>query len=99
MLGTGGQKMANEKRYIDANALCDRITATFPPMSANAMCVAIENAPTVDAVEVPCRCKKCKYWRHYEHLGCTEYVKVCTLANYMIGENGYCLYGERREGE
>ena len=52
-----------------------------------------------DAVEVPCRCKECKYWKHYDHLGCTEFVKVCTLAYYMIGENGYCLYGERREGE
>ena len=53
----------------------------------------------VDAVEVPCRCKECKYWKHYDHLGCTEFVKVCTLAYYMIGENGYCLYGERSEGE
>ena len=44
--------MANEKRLIDANALCDRITATFPAMPANAMYVAIEKAPTVDAVEV-----------------------------------------------
>ena len=44
--------MANEKRLIDANALCDRITATFPAMSANAMYVAIEKAPTIDAVEV-----------------------------------------------
>ena len=39
-------------RLIDANALCDRITATFPAMSANAMYVAIEKAPTVDAVPV-----------------------------------------------
>ena len=55
----------------------------------------IEAAPAVDAVEVPCRCKECKHWKHFDHLGCTEFVKVCTLAYYMIGENGYCLYGER----
>ena len=58
---------------------------------------AIRNAPTVDAVEIPCRCKECKYWKHYDHLGCTDFVKVCTLAYYMIGENGYCLYGERKD--
>lgn len=43
------------------------------------------------------RCKDCKHWKHFEHLGCTDFVKVCGLANYMIGENGYCLYGERKE--
>ena len=59
----------------------------------------IDDAPTVDAVEVPCRCKDCKYWKHFAHVGCTDFAKVCTLANYMIGANGYCLYGERREGE
>lgn len=57
---------------------------------------AIENAPSVDAVEVPCRCKDCKYWKHFANVGCTDFAKVCTLANYMIGANGYCLYGERR---
>ena len=57
----------------------------------------IDSIPGVDAVEVPCRCKDCKYWKHFDHLGCTDFVKVCTLAYYMIGANGYCLYGERRE--
>ena len=74
--------MATEKRLIDANAVLDSIDAQ----------------PTVDAVEGPCRCKECKYWRHYDHLGCTEFVKVCTLAYYMIGENGYCLYGAKMDG-
>ena len=54
----------------------------------------IDEAPTVDAVPVV-RCKDCKHWKHFEHLGCTDFVKVCGLANYMIGKNGYCLYGER----
>ena len=56
---------------------------------------AIADIPTVDAVEVV-RCKDCKHWKRFEHLGCTDFVKVCGLANCMIGENGYCLCGERR---
>ena len=51
---------------------------------------------TVDAVEVV-RCKDCKHWKNFKHLGCTDFVKVCGLANYMIGENGYCMYGERKD--
>lgn len=54
----------------------------------------INEQPSVDAVEVV-RCKDCKHWKHFPHLGCTDFVKVCGLANYMIGANGYCLYGER----
>lgn len=50
----------------------------------------------VDVVVIPCRCKDCKHWKHFDHLGCTDFVKVCGLSNYMIGANGYCLYGERR---
>ena len=67
-----------------------------PPGGARKLMV---DAPTVDAVEVPCRCKDCKHWKHFDHVGCSDLAKVCTLANYMIGANGYCLYGERREGE
>ena len=52
-------------------------------------------APTIDAVPVV-RCKECKHWRK-DFAGCTEFVGRCDYANYMIGENGYCLYGERKE--
>lgn len=52
-------------------------------------------APTIDAVPVV-RCKECKHWRK-DFAGCTEFVGCCDYANYMIGENGYCLYGERKE--
>ena len=100
--------MANEYRLIDANALFNNLAdywgipkdwdGRIHQICDDALST-IENFPTVDAVEVPCRCKECKYWKHFDHLGCTEFVKVCTLAYYMIGENGYCLYGERMEGE
>lgn len=55
--------------------------------------------PAADVVEVPCRCKDCKHWMDFPNCGCTDFVKVCALAEYMIGANGYCLYGERKDGE
>lgn len=54
----------------------------------------IENAPAVDAEEVV-RCKDCKHWGTGV-AGETDFVKCCEFANYMIGANGYCLYGERK---
>ena len=54
----------------------------------------IDQAPTIDAVPVV-RCKECKHWVK-DVAGCTDFVGRCDLANYMIGENGYCLYGERK---
>ena len=102
------QKMANEKRLIDANAYKASLTkwkedAWKHNERGQAMLIAdclceLETMRTVDAVEVV-RCKDCKHWKHFEHLGCTDFVKVCGLANYMIGENGYCLYGERKEND
>ena len=59
----------------------------------------IDSIPTADVVEVPCRCKDCKHWMDFPNCGCTEFVKVCALAEYMIGQNGYCLYGERKDGD
>lgn len=43
------------------------------------------------------RCKDCKHWKHFDHLGCTDFVKVCGLANYMVGATGFCVYGEKRD--
>ena len=55
----------------------------------------IDQAPTIDAVPVV-RCYECKHWKK-DVEGCTEIVGRCDYANYMIGANGYCLYGEREE--
>ena len=59
----------------------------------------VHSAKAADVVEVPCRCKDCKHWMDFPNCGCTDFVKVCALAEYMIGANGYCLYGERKDGE
>ena len=54
-----------------------------------------ETAPAIDAVEVV-RCCDCKHWGT-GYGGETENVKVCEYANYMVGKNGYCVYGEVKE--
>lgn len=58
-----------------------------------------DDGDPVDVVEVSCRCEYCKHWMDFPNCGCTDFVKVCALAEYMIGANGYCLYGERMDGE
>ena len=55
----------------------------------------IKDTPAVDAVEVV-RCKECKHWLK-DIAGCTENVGRCEWANWMVGENGYCVYGERKD--
>lgn len=40
-------------------------------------------------------CKECRYWGSGWY-GETEYAKECKLAHYMVGCNGYCVYGEKR---
>ena len=38
-------------------------------------------------------CKDCKHWGTGV-AGETENVKCCEYGKYMVGENGYCVYGE-----
>ena len=91
--------MANEKRLIDANEL--PLGKFVEPRTEwhqgwnDALDAAMLQAPTVDAVEVV-RCKDCKHWKD-EVSGCTDHVKCCEIGFYMVGENGYCAYGEKEE--
>ena len=39
-------------------------------------------------------CKDCKHWGT-DIAGETENVKCCEYGKYMVGENGYCVYGEK----
>lgn len=41
-------------------------------------------------------CKDCKHWGTGVP-GETENVKCCEYGKYMVGENGYCVYGEKKE--
>lgn len=47
-------------------------------------------------VTIPVHCKDCKHWADGV-AGCTEHIKCCKIGFYMVGENGYCVYGERKE--
>lgn len=95
--------MENEKRLIDAYALENAIrTDYFEHFTQyhdtdqialiDMVCDDIEESPTVDAVEVV-RCKDCKHWLK-DFAGCSDIVGRCEWANYAVGANGYCLYGE-----
>ena len=102
--------MATEKRLIDAYQLWKyawnelqkanerhKDEPDFKAWSsgvAEVIAALAKDMPTVDAVEVV-RCKDCKHWADGV-AGCTDHVKCCKIGYYMISENGYCVYGERR---
>lgn len=44
------------------------------------------------------RCKNCKHWG-MGIAGETDRIKCCMYARYMVGENGYCVYGEKEGAE
>ena len=98
--------MENEKRLIDANALefepdenCiangvliwgGRHGGKTMTTVLSALKVMIDNAPTVDAVEVV-RCEKCQYWNpRYETMG------MCMKHNSMTftKHDFYCAWGK-----
>ena len=43
-------------------------------------------------------CKDCKHWGTGV-LGETENVKCCEYGRYMVGVNGFRVYGEKRRGQ
>lgn len=57
----------------------------------------IQTVKTALAEVVPVvRCKDCKNWGTGV-VGETERIKCCKYGGYMVGENGYCVYGEKKE--
>ena len=100
----GVQKMANEKRLIEANALRTQFDDIPPFIGLTGGCVqqAIDIAPTVDAVEVV-RCKNCKWHSERESGRFDEYECVCNHPQWQDAEgwfvfvdaDGFCYCGER----
>lgn len=98
----GGGKM----RLIDADALKNEMvtdlanTMRMQEMHKGDMAVRvldkIDEAITIDAVHVV-RCENCKHW--VESVAATKSVKCCAFAGYMVGENGYCVYGEAKDAD
>lgn len=84
----------NDKRLIDANALMRDVmglTIVSPEAMnyANAVAVAIANAPTIDAVEVV-RCRDCIY------ASTTKFSSkrvACAYWAQMVSADGYCSNG------
>lgn len=55
----------------------------------------IAAAPTIDAVPVV-RCRECKHWSEHPE----GYLGVCSfISRNFVMENGYCAWGERKEGD
>ena len=96
--------MANEKRLIDANEmiasfqkLLDKNQHYKDTYSYKAFAIALQrlqDAPTVDAVEVV-RCKDCKQWSR--NSGIAESPNGhCFCHDIETNGHDFCSYGERR---
>ena len=91
------EKMANEKRLIDAHDLWTDIMMlphNGDMISSEEVEQAIKDAPTVDAVEVV-RCKDCKHCIYHSY-ACGD-VRCGMLHTDYITENSFCSYGERKD--
>ncbi len=77
-------------RLIDANdLLMDNSWAFYDENgNRNDACIAVENAPTVEAIPVV-RCKDCENWVENEH---------CLAWAYEYSDaDGFCYFGKRKD--
>ena len=93
-----------EKRLIDINPIIGDLTAMksmFDAILLDGMIKGLENAPTVDAVEVV-RCKDCKhaYINKYSAgsgvVLCRLWTESLEIINFVMNPDDFCAYGERR---
>ena len=84
-------------RLIDADALKRELEEWFwSRTDYRTLSRVISEAPTIEAESVV-HCKECRHWGT-GHCAETDAVKVCEYAGYMVGGNGYCVYGEKMDG-
>lgn len=103
--------MARTQRLIDANALqiehdpwggmngvicLGRSGGKTMATVQDALKRMIDNAPTVDAVEVV-RCKDCKKWLRLEPSGTN--CRVCADSTRIRLPYDFCSYGERKNND
>lgn len=87
--------MADEKRLIDANALKEKAEPEEVTGEGIVYVQDIDEAPTVDAVEVV-RCKDCTKRTYSMFDGCA----VCHPCGYKcIDPEWYCPEGERKDND
>ena len=86
------EKVSNEKRLIDANALIKEANEDGAYGYVDAFQIA--NAPTVDAVEV-IRCRDCNHCDP-ENYHCDH--PMSTAAPLRRKPDDFCSYGKRKEG-
>ena len=98
------EKLSNEKRLIDANALVSCIDecsqeSRFRLYYGYAKSF-IDDAPTIDAIPV-IRCRECKhhYWEQEPcHGKSVHYCKLPHMRGVEVFKEFFCYYGERKEG-
>lgn len=83
---------------MDKELYAGGFEATYPSMLHQSDVIELLIAALKDSEPVV-RCKDCKHWGTDWALGETEHVKCCEFANYMVGANGYCVYGEVKSNE
>lgn len=93
--------MPNESRLIDINPIIRNLTAMksmYDAIALDGMIKALDEAPTVDAVEVV-RCKDCVYWGQDACSSTGDDESFCTnpdgLDNFVHPDD-FCSYGERK---
>ena len=92
------------KRLIDADALSEKLCeTTIFIKDGEVFQRMINDAPTVDAVEVV-RCKECEHfeYNHVEDVDGVPLIVAHEICRFWSGgsktsENGYCSFGKRRE--
>ena len=52
----------------------------------------------MEKTQAQVHCRDCKHWGTGV-AGETDMVKCCEYGGYMVGNNGYCCFGERKENE
>ena len=81
-------------RLIDADALPKY---TGYALSADEVAMAVEHAPTIDAVPVV-RCKDCASFR-YSGMGGDNGITYCASMGIEMQPTDFCSYGERKDDE
>ena len=88
-------RLINADSYLKnfCNRFCSVKECTSTQKKSCCIAISLEEEPTAKAVPVV-HCKDCKQW------GCglpmeTDQVKCCSYGGYMVGKEGYCVYGQK----